>query len=258
VPTIRALAPRFGGTSLFYLSAQGTGDGLWRLQEGQASEVWRGADAVLSDPPAVSPGGDRVAVVVRRAGKRLLMVMTSEGTNVRTLAPSIDVQGAAGQSAADWSPDGRWIVAGGRDAAGAALFKIPVDGGEPVRLVVGQASNPVWSPTGNLIAYAGPLVAGQTALLGVRPDGAAVDLPAIRVRQGGYRFLPDGTHLVFLPVNASRDFWLLDLDNGTTRPLSRLADRGGLHTFDITPDGKEIVFDRSRENSDIVLIDLAR
>ena len=31
LPTPRALAPRFGGTSLFYLSARGTGDGLWRV-----------------------------------------------------------------------------------------------------------------------------------------------------------------------------------------------------------------------------------
>jgi hypothetical protein len=30
-----------------------------------------------------------------------------------------------------------------------------------------------------------------------------------------------------------------------------------MRTFDITPDGKQIVFDRERENSDIVLIDLA-
>src|SRR5262249_9107080 len=40
VPTGRALAPRFGGSSLFYLSARGTGDGLWRVLDGQASEVW--------------------------------------------------------------------------------------------------------------------------------------------------------------------------------------------------------------------------
>jgi hypothetical protein len=29
-------------------------------------------------------------------------------------------------------------------------------------------------------------------------------------------------------------------------------------SFDVTPDGKQIVFDRLRDNSDIVLIDLAR
>ena len=31
-----------------------------------------------------------------------------------------------------------------------------------------------------------------------------------------------------------------------------------MRTFDITPDGKHIVFERARENSDVVLIDLAR
>ena len=31
-----------------------------------------------------------------------------------------------------------------------------------------------------------------------------------------------------------------------------------MRTFDITPDGKQIVFDRLRENSDIVLIDLPK
>lgn len=44
----------------------------------------------------------------------------------------------------------------------------------------------------------------------------------------------------------------------TTRQLTQLDDRGDIGTFDITPDGKQIVFDRSRDKSDIVLIDLAR
>ena len=44
VPNVRALAPRFAGSSLFYLSSFGAGDGLWRLRDGQATEIWKGAD----------------------------------------------------------------------------------------------------------------------------------------------------------------------------------------------------------------------
>jgi Tol biopolymer transport system component len=257
VPTGRALGPRFGGTSLFYLSARGTGDGLWKVQDGQASEVWTNVDGALFEPPVVSPDGQRVAVVVRHQGKRHLSIMSADGTNRRTLAASIEIEGAAGQGTADWSPDGAWIVTGGRDARGPALFKIPVDGsGVPIRLVEGKWVNPVWSPDGNLIVYAGRSIVGQVRLLGVRPeDGASVELPEVMVRPGGYRFLPSNTGLVYLPRIQSLDFWLIDFATKTTRQLTRLGNQGVLRRFDITPDGKHIVFDRSRQNSNIVLIE---
>jgi Tol biopolymer transport system component len=258
ITTVRALAPRFSGTSLFYLSAGGMGDGLWRFDDGQASEIWRGVDGTLSEPPAMSPDGSRVALVVGRRGKRHLTVMSADGTNARTLATSIDIQGAAGQSTADWSRDSTWLVTGGIDAQGPGLFKIPSDGAMPVRFLTGQATNPVRSPDGKLIVYTGAFVGGRALLQGVRPDGARIDMPRVNVRQGGYRFLPDGTGLVYLPDLQSRDFWLLDLATGKQRQLTRFKAQGRLQTFDITPDGQHIVFDRWQENSDIVLIDLPK
>src|SRR5262249_46833185 len=70
----RALAPRFGGSSLFYLSSSGAGDGLWRVQAGSAQagtpvEVWKDSDGPVLEAPAVSPQGDWAAIVVRRDGK---------------------------------------------------------------------------------------------------------------------------------------------------------------------------------------------
>ena len=94
VSTVRALAPRFAGASLFYLATGGVGDSLWHVSEGQTSEVVRGADMPLSEPAAVSPDGQHIVVVVRRAGLRRLVIMSADGTNVRTLAPSIEIQGA--------------------------------------------------------------------------------------------------------------------------------------------------------------------
>ncbi len=258
LPAARALAPRFGGTSLFYLSSRGTGDGLWRFRDGQASEIWKGVERPLSEPAAISRDGLRVAIVVAKDGKRRLTVMSADGTNARSLAPSINIEGTPGAATVDWSPDGEWIVTGGSDAEGRALFKIPVDGGAPFRLVTGQAVNPVWSRDGNLIVYAGIFMAGQVELRAVRPDGAAVELAPIGVRPGGYRFTPDGAALAYLRGLQAPDFWLLDLATKKQRQLTRLGNQGFIQTFDITPDGKEIVFDRLRENSNIVLIDLPR
>ncbi len=256
VPNVRALAPRFGGSSLYYLSSLGTGDGLWRLRDGQTTEIWKGADGALLETPAVSPDGVRVAIVLRRNGKRQLHVLSSDGAELQPIAEGIDVQDSS-----SWSPDGRWIVTGGIAATGPGLFKIPLDGGSPVRLVAGQALNPVWSPDGNLIVYAGTNVRTFAPLLAVRPDGTSVKLPEITVRRLGerVRFLPDGKSLIYMQgLLESQDFWLLDLASMKSRPLTRLQNRASMRTFDIASDGKQIVFDRFRENSHAVMIDLPK
>lgn len=256
VPTVRALAPRFGRSSLFYLSSLGTGDGLWRLRDGQVTEIWKGADGALLETPAVSLDGNRVAIVLRRSGKRRLHVLSSDGAELQPIAGEIDVQGTS-----CWSPDGRWIVTGGNDATGPGLFKIPLEGGSPVRLVAGPALNPVWSPDGSLIVYAGTNVRTFAPLLGVHPDGTSVELPQINLRRLGerVRFLPDGKSLIYMQgLLASQDFWLLDLASMKSRPLTRLQNRATMRTFDVTSDGKQIVFDRLRENSNVVLIDLPK
>jgi Tol biopolymer transport system component len=202
-----------------------------------------------------------VAIVLRRNGKRQLHVLSSDGAELQPIAEGIDVQGTS-----CWSPDARWIVTGGSDATGPGLFKIPLDGGSPVRLVAGQALNPVWSPDGSLIVYAGTNVRTFAPLLAVRPDGTSVKLPEIILpeiilRRLGerVRFLPDGKSLIYMQgLLASQDFWLLDLASMKSRPLTKLQYRAAMRTFDVTSDGKQIVFDRLRENSQVVMIDLPR
>jgi Tol biopolymer transport system component len=54
-----------------------------------------------------------------------------------------------------------------------------------------------------------------------------------------------------------QDFWLLDLGTMRSRRLTQLSNPAAMRTFDVTPDGSRIVFDRLRGNSDILLIDPA-
>jgi Tol biopolymer transport system component len=51
---------------------------------------------------------------------------------------------------------------------------------------------------------------------------------------------------------------LVDLETGKERQLTNLKPGYELKSFDVSPDGRQIVFDRVRENSDIVLIERVR
>ena len=256
LPTLRAQAPRFGGASLFYLSSRDGADGLWSYRDGQAQEIWKGSEGALQSPPAVSADGSNVAFALRRNGKRQMHAIAADGTRLRPLSNEVDVRGTA-----SWSPDGKWIVAAGSDHDGAGLFKFPADGGKPVRIATGPFLDPVWSPRGDLIAYGGTQVFTLMPLLAIHPDGSPAKLPEISVQRDGerVRFLPDGTGLVYMlgSAAAGQDFWLLDLSTMRSRRLTRLSNSATMRTFDISADGKRILFDRLRENSYIELIDLS-
>ena len=252
LPTAQSSAPRFASASLFYLSSLGAGEGVWRFDDGQATEIWKGTDGAVLAPPDVSRDGHRVALVLRRNGRLKLHVLSGEGGELRAVAESLDVRGAA-----SWSPNGKSIVVRANEDGNPGLFNVPADGGKPIRLTTGAALNPVWSPDGNLIAFAGSNVSAFTPLLAVRPDGTPVRLPPIQLRRDGerIRFAPDGSLIYMQGELRAQNFWRLDLTTMSTRPLTRFRQRDTMRTFDVTPDGKQIVFDRLRDNSDIVLID---
>ena len=252
VPTAQSSAPRFASASLFYLSSFGAGEGVWRFDDGQATEIWKGADGAVLAPPDVSRDGQRVALVLRRNGRLRLHVLSSEGGGLRALADALDVRGAA-----SWSPDGKSVVVRANEEGNPGLFIVPINGDKPIRLTTGVALNPVWSPDGSIIAYAGPNVSAFAPLLAVRPDGTQVRLPPIQLRRDGerLRFAPDGRLIYMQGELRAQNFWRLDLTAMSTRQLTRFSQRDTMRTFDVSPDGKQIVFDRLRDNSDIVLID---
>jgi Tol biopolymer transport system component len=257
VTTARARGPRFApdGT-LFYLASRSGADGLWRLRDGVATELTTAGDGAVVGAASVSPDGKTVCAPVRRQERSKLYCTTGDGTGGRVLAESLDVRGAG-----SWSPDGRWIAIAAQDSAGVRLYKIPADGGPAINLVSTVSSNPAWSPDGTFILYSGAPRARIVPVMAVTPDGRPHPLPPLSVDRLGdsYRFLPDGKQLVVKQGGFRRqNFYSFDLESGRQRQLTKLRPGELLLRFDVSPDGRRIVFERVRENSDIVLVELPR
>jgi hypothetical protein len=55
---------------------------------------------------------------------------------------------------------------------------------------------------------------------------------------------------------SDKELWRVDLSTGRERQLTKLRRGFAIDDFDVSPDGREIIFDRTCEESDIVLFDL--
>jgi serine/threonine protein kinase len=270
VSTARAIGPRLGPDFLIYLASASGSDSLWKWKDGVATEIWKPTDGAITEPAAISPDGRLITFTVTHGGRNSLHLINSDGTEVRALAPSLLVHGTA-----SWSPDGKWIAIAGDAGQGVRLWKIPVPNGEPSVLIDKPAYNPVWSPDGGIIVYEAEIgLAGTSRVLkAITSRGEAFSLPEppILVRLGSdhCRFVP-GTNSLVLAIPPGypgqpqrgdlrgQEFWLLALDTRRLTQLGRSHTVFAMKGFDVTPDGKQILFDRIRENSDVVLIDLPK
>ena len=54
-----------------------------------------------------------------------------------------------------------------------------------------------------------------------------------------------------------KDLWQIDLASGTERQVTSLPADVNVRDFDVSTDGREIVFEQVQEQSNVVLINLA-
>jgi hypothetical protein len=180
--------------------------------------------------------------------------MNADGTDSRRIAEELDVRGTPA-----WSPDGQWLaIAANRDGK-PQLFKIPVGGGIPILLVNAYSIDPIWSPSGRFIVYSGADVGTNFSVMAVSADGVPRDFPKLILTRGARRlaFLGGDEELVILRGDVShKEFWLVNLQTGRERQRTNLGRELAIGDFDVSVDGREIIFDRAREESDIVVFAL--
>jgi Tol biopolymer transport system component len=249
-------APRLGANYLLYVSATGTSESIWKLANETSTELWNGQGARVFGGPAISHDGRYIAFSVHQHGQTHLYLMQADGTQARVVTDALDLQGAPA-----WAPDGQSIISAAMDHGLPRLFRVPLDGRSPAPFVQESSVDPTWAPDGRFVVYSGPDIGTTFSVKAVTADAALYPLRDVTLTRGARHlaFLPGGHTLVALRGEIQhKDLWLIDLDTGAERQLAHLPPEFNIQDFDISPDGHEIVLERTQERSDVVLLDVPR
>jgi len=248
-----ASAPRFGPGYIAYVSNGGTRRGIWKYADGTATELWGDGTVDRVGAPSISPDGRRIAFTVERSGATQLYAVDNDGRNPQAVTQTLALQGNPA-----WAPDSQSIVGAIVSDGEPRLARIFLDATRPHSIVSDYSVDPVWSPDGKYFVYTGPQVATIFPLRASAPDGRPYNMPGLILTIGARRvaFARDSGSLVFLRGGIDRkDFWQLNPQTGTERQLTDLPANFQIGDFDVSPDGREIVFDRLQESSSVVLIE---
>jgi Tol biopolymer transport system component len=246
-------APRLDDGSLLYVSSKGTGDTLWRLHGDRAAELWSAPDARIVGRPAVAPDGGRVAFTVKQGERTVLVVVNADGTSARSVSGTLDVQGSPA-----WTPDGRAITVAVLTDGTPSLFNLPAGDGSPVPLVREYSTDPAWSPDGAFVVFSGPDIGTTFQVKAATPLGEPYPLPSITLTRGArHLHVTPGRQLAVLRGEIGhKDLWTIDLETGAERALTELPPEVAIRDFDISMDGRELVFEQVQEQSDLVLLEV--
>jgi len=247
------LSPRMGPNYLLYVSAREGRQGIWKAAEGKTRELWSGAHSIIVGTPAVSPDGRHIVFTVEDGERTILYMMDSDGKGMRALTRSLALRGNPA-----WTPDGRSIVSAVLRDGEPRLTNIFLDGSPPTPLVSEYSLDPVWAPDGRFLIYSGADVGTTFPLRAVAADGRPYPIPGLILTRGARRvaFLADARSIVVLRGEVGhKNFWLVDLRTGAERQITEFAPDVVIRDFDLSRDGRVILFDRVEDSSRIALIE---
>ena len=254
LPNAQGRSPRLARNYLLYVASNGAADGVWKLADGAATQLWTARSARIVGGPAIGPNEDRIAFLIEEQSTRSLVVMNADGTGARTVGTALDFRGAPA-----WSPDAQSIVIAVNDGGKPALFRIAVATGTAERVADDYALDPVWSPDGEFLIYSGMDVGTTFPLKSITGAGGPHPIPELTLSRGARRFcfVPGQSTLIVLRGDIEhKNLWTVDLTSGEEHQLTNFDRDMLIEDFDVSPDGHELVFERSQENSDVVLIDV--
>jgi Tol biopolymer transport system component len=236
---------------LAYESEAAGNPDIWVSDADGRRRVQLTTDASVDGFPAVSPDGRTVVFSGGRAGGSTIWRMNADGTNQVRISPPGAAYGA------DISPDGRWVVYHAADPVMSwSTFRIPLEGGPPVRLVDRPSTYARHSPDGRWIACNYLLKAGddESWVIAVLPTGGGSPARFLGVRGRPTRRLtwtPDSLAVMY--SNPDDGVYAAGLDGSAPRRVIRPS--GALVTaLSWSRNGRHFAFVRHERSSNAVLL----
>jgi len=161
----------------------------------------------------------------------------------------------------DFSGDSRWVFFDSWETGKETIWKVPVEGGEPIQVVVDLSDLQSISPDGSLLAYLGDtarstMIGSSTLFIGSSAGGPPIK--SLDSRGYEYIWLPNRRSLTFRwDRDGVTNLWEQPLDGREPRQLTNFASEGVL-THAWSRDGKQLAILRNKVTSDIVLINDVR
>ncbi len=204
--------------------------------------------------PSFSPDGKYIVFVSRRSGNLDVWRMDPDGSNARQLT---DDAGLDRDPIV--SPDSRTVFYESYDAANTpTIWKVSIDGGEPVQVTRFPSLRPAVSRDGKRLVFSirddSTSGASKVGILQVEdsPPMQTLSLPTLP-KSRTIRWSPDGKGLIYIETrNRVDNLWSQPLDGSSPTQLTNF-ETDAIRWFDISPNGR-IVMSRGNENSDVVLV----
>ena len=239
-------APR--KNAIYSLRVVGDTTELIKIRKSGGEEKYQ-ADVLMAGLQTYSTTHRRGSLSLSADGTRLLYTRALEYSNLWSAQIGEDGTGNStkklteGTSFLHWpsiSPDGEW-VAFSRGQGNANIYKMRLEGGEPVQLTFFDADSgsPAWSPDGRQLAFASNQGNSYQVWI-VKADGSGPRaFSDTRSRKGGALiWAPNSEILYQLPGN--RNFHFLDPETAEEKPLVKDESVGWIFYPRYSLDGRKI------------------
>ena len=246
------------------LAAMADGQIIYSTRTGEDSDLWilRDEDGMREGKPLTADAATEGGVCAPRDGAFVVFASDRAGSShlFRTASGGVDAQqltfGDASEGSPDCMPDGSAVLYNSEGR----IWKIPADGGEPVRLTDFYCIVPSISPDGKFFSCIQPTIQQiKNATLAIVPIEGGVPIKTFEVVPFSFYYRPirwtsDGKGLVFKRIEKQTgNLWRQDVSGGEPKRITDFkSDVIFNHAY--SHDGKKLIVSRGKVAYNTVIL----